>query len=177
MKFDNKEFEQIPGFSDYYICKYTSEVLSTRKDIPYILKQSINSTKSNSTYYMVRIINDDGKTCKKYIHRLMAELFLWNPNNKNQVNHIDGNKHNNDLTNLEWVTHQENAIHAVAEGLTPTVSVDQYTNNGVFIASYTSIIEAERATGVHNPNITKVLKGRRKTAGGFIWKFNNKEES
>lgn len=171
MKFNNKEFTQILEFSDYYVCKDTSEILSTRKAKPYVMKPAINSTKTNSTYYMVRIINDEGKTCKKYIHRLMAELFLWNPDNKEQVNHIDGNKHNNDLANLEWVTHQENAIHAVAEGLTPTVNVSQYSKDDEFIASYKSIIEAERSTGVHNPNITKVLKGKRKTAGGFIWKL------
>lgn len=171
MEFANKEFTQIPEFSDYYICKYTSEILSIRSKVPYIMIPAINSTKSNSTYYMVRIINDAGKTCKKYIHRLMAELFLCNPDNKKQVNHIDGNKHNNDLSNLEWVTHQENAIHAVTKGLTPTVKVSQYSKDGSFIASYSSIIEAERVTGVHNPNITKVLKGKRKSAGGFIWKL------
>ena len=171
MKFDNKEFTQIPKFSDYYICKSTSEILSTRKSDPYLMRPSINSTKSNSTYYMVRIIDDEGKTCKKYVHRLMAELFLCNPNNKEQVNHVDGNKHNNDLANLEWVTHQENAVHAVAEGLTPTVKVSQYSKDGKFIASFDSIIEAERTTGVHNPNITKVLKGKRNSAGGFIWKL------
>ena len=46
----------------------------------------------------------------------------------------------------------------------------QYKKDGTFIASYNSIAEAEKATGVHNPNITKVIKGERKTAGGFIWK-------
>lgn len=171
MKFENREFTQIPEFPDYYICKYTSEVLSTRKTMPYIMRPAVNSTKSNSTYYMVRIIDGEDKTCKKYIHRLMAELFLCNPDRKDQVNHIDGDKHNNDLANLEWVTHQENAVHAVAEGLTPTVSVSQYSKDGELIASYKSIIEAERATGTCNPNITKVLKGKRKTAGGFIWKL------
>jgi len=167
---EGKTFTQIVGFPSYYICKDTAEVLSLQKSKPYIMSPSINDTKSNSTYFMVRMVSDEGKTSKQYIHRLMASTFIIQPSGKIQVNHIDGNKHNNTLSNLEWVSHQENSIHAYATGLCRTVGVSQYTKDGVHIASFKSIIEAQRATGVPNPNISKVMKGIRSTAGGYIWK-------
>lgn len=175
MTYQNNHYTQIPGFSDYYISKSTSEVLSTRKFSPYIMKQSVNSTTSNSTYFMVRMVNDDGFTEKQYIHRLMATVFIENidPVNKIEVNHINGNKQDNRIENLEWVSKRENSIHAYSTGLNKTVQVEQYNLDGNFIASYNSIKHAEEVTKVHNPNITKVLKGKRKTAGGYIWKYPN----
>lgn len=61
----------------------------------------------------------DGTRKTLYVHRAIAELFVPNPDSKPHVNHIDGNKSNNDPANLEWCTHQENMSHAFATGLTP----------------------------------------------------------
>lgn len=170
MTHNNNSYTNIPGYPDYYICKETTQVLSMRKGQPFILAQSINHSNSNSTYYMVRIIDKNGKTHKKYIHRLMAEVFISNINSCPEVNHKDGNKHNNNLDNLEWVTKSENSNHAYKIGLKKTVAIDQYDLEGNLLNTYPSIADAERITGVCNPNITKVLKGIRQTAGGFKWK-------
>ena len=67
-------------------------------------------------YLWVSLCKND-KRKKKKIHRLVAKAFIPNTNNKPQVNHIDGNKHNNNLKNLEWVTSKENMEHAVKKGL------------------------------------------------------------
>lgn len=60
----------------------------------------------------------NGKLLTKKLHRLVAECFISNFCDKPQVNHIDGNKANNYITNLEWVTNRENQIHAIENGLT-----------------------------------------------------------
>jgi len=68
-------------------------------------------------YYMITIKNKDGKWVAKRVHRLVAEAFILNPDNKREVNHIDGNPKNNAVLNLEWVTHRENMAHARNTGL------------------------------------------------------------
>jgi len=70
-------------------------------------------------YYAVCLCKD-GNCKQQYIHRLVAKAFLKNPNNKYSVNHKDGNKNNNKLSNLEWATGIEQNNHAFSIGLTPT---------------------------------------------------------
>ena len=72
---------------------------------------------SNGIGYFKVGFYKDGKRIEKYIHRLLAESFIPNPQNKEFINHIDGNPSNNNLSNLEWCTKSENAIHAYKLGL------------------------------------------------------------
>lgn len=67
--------------------------------------------------YLRLVIRIDGKGTTKLVHRLVAETFLPNPNQHETVNHIDGDKENNSLQNLEWCTYAENNVHAHALGL------------------------------------------------------------
>ena len=179
MKYENTEYTQIPGFEDYFIAKSTGQVISTKKRANALegsifkLKAQQNSTTSNSTYYMVRLTNNEGKYIKKYIHRLLAELFVDNPNNNPQVNHIDGNKHNNNIDNLEWVTVAENTQHAYDNGLYSSKAIQQFTKDGELVNTFEYTVKASKATGIPDSNITKVLKGKRQSAGGFIWKYVN----
>ena len=64
--------------------------------------------------YLVAVLSNDGVYRREYIHRLVAKAFLPNPEDKPEVNHIDGNKHNNSVSNLEWVTKSENGKHNYA---------------------------------------------------------------
>ncbi len=112
----------------------------------------------------------DGKRKKhmRYIHRLVAQAFIPNPHNKKEVNHIDGNKSNNNITNLEWTTKQENADHSVANGLNFCKKVIRISPNGDR-KLYNSHTEAKLDNDLNHTAITDTTKGRQKTAGGFEW--------
>lgn len=103
-------FKQIKGYEGLYEVSNLGRIRST-------------------SYKGVKILKPQGKRCLhvvlcknqvkelKLVHRLVAEYFIPNPNNKPQVNHIDGNRYNNEVSNLEWCTTQENNIHAYNVGL------------------------------------------------------------
>lgn len=79
------------------------------------MKQRIGRDKR----YLVVSLSEGGKRWYKRIHRLVAEVFLPNPHGWEEVNHIDGNKLNNDVSNLEWCTREQNMRHAEANHLIP----------------------------------------------------------
>lgn len=118
----------------------------------------------------------NGETKNHYIHRLVAQTFLDNPNNLPEVNHIDENKFNNDVSNLEWVTRMQNVYHGTGlkrMGIAHSKSVVQI-KDGQVIAEYASASEAERITGIWATNIRLSCKVKHRCAGGFQWRY--KEE-
>jgi hypothetical protein len=110
---------------------------------------------------------------KYAIHRLVAMMFIPNLENKPFVNHIDGNKTNNNLDNLNWVTCEENNIHNHNMGFVKyyTKKIIQYDLEMNEVNKYNSIKEASNALNISNTNILGALKKRQKTAAGFIWKY------
>jgi hypothetical protein len=107
------------------------------------------------------------------LHRLVALAFIENTENKEQVNHIDGNKLNNSAKNLEWVTNKENQIHKFKIGLGNnfTRKISQYDLEMNKIKDFNSIAQASRELNIGKSNIRGVLTNSRKTAGGFIFKY------
>ena len=132
---------------------------------------------SSCGYFLVTLCDGKGRRQNKRVHRLLMEAFVPNPENKAHVNHIDGNKTNNALSNLEWATPSENARHAVATGLrdegrkaqeSGVIQLDLDFNE---VARHVSLHQAGRDTGIAWQNISKVVRGLRHTAGGFRWKY------
>lgn len=80
---------------------------------------------TNSEYLMCNL-PIGGRRVLRYVHRLVAEMFIENPENKPCVNHIDGDKKNNNYKNLEWVTHKENITHSILLG---TFHINGHQNN------------------------------------------------
>lgn len=138
---------------------------------------------ANTGYYVITLYKNN-KSKTYLLHRLIAIHFIPNPNNKPCINHIDGNRLNDELSNLEWVTHQENMVHAWRyrkrtcwmTGLKgkdncnskPVIAKD---SEGNIFREFDAISDAERELGIFTSCICNNLKGRTKNAGGFIWEY------
>ena len=138
----------------------------------------------------------DGKVITRSIHRLMALSYLPNIEGKNYVNHINGDKNDNRLENIEWVSPKENTIHAITHGLyTPpkrnrkdlSKEVFQYDLKGNFISKYPSANEAYRITNINQRHISSCANGgeyrmsggikkfvKTNSAGGYKWTYKEK---
>jgi hypothetical protein len=125
--------------------------------------------------YLALSLHISNKKVILKIHRLVAICFLVCPDETYIVNHKDGNKTNNHVENLEWVSRSENAKHAFRLGLNKgkKIKVTKYTLDDVFIREYDSLADAEKETGIFQTHISKVCRGERKTAGGYIWKYSD----
>lgn len=148
---------------------------SSKKELPYMLSKRIN----NSGY--VHYVISNGDISKNVLaHRLVAEHFIENDNPlRNQINHKNGNKQDNRVENLEWVTQSENAQHNLkemkyvqAKRFRPK-KVAKYSIDGQLIATYNSIREACNNNGLIPTRISNCCnnKPHHKTYKGFIWKF------
>ena len=111
---------------------------------------------------------------QKYaLHRLVAQTFIPNPENKPFVNHIDGNKINNSVDNLEWCTCAENNLHNHKIGLIKvyTRKIIQYDLEMNEIKRFNKILDASKELNICYGSIKAVLYKKQNTAGGFIWKY------
>jgi hypothetical protein len=124
-------------------------------------------------YYKVRL-SQNGKTTDWLIHKLVFQSFHHEVDTKDYcIDHIDGNKHNNSLSNLRKITLSENVRKAYYEQRTNSniKPVSQYSKEGEFLATFPSSREAARQLNLDSSSITKCCKGKLKTTGGFVFKY------
>ena len=114
------------------------------------------------------------------IHRLVAIAFLPNVENKREVNHIDWDKTNNNISNLEWVTPKENVMHAHKLWLVKkkfwkenktSKAIVQYTKQWDLIKRWYSMTDVQREIWIHKANVSACCKWKVKSAWWFIWKY------
>ena len=123
--------------------------------------------------YLRHYLYEDNKPKNLLLHRILATAFIDNPEGKPQVNHIDENKLNNDLSNLEWCTAKENINHgtrtkrAAEKHFKKVIQLDLNDN---ILNVFESIKQAERETGALARHISACCNGRIKSSGGFKWR-------
>lgn len=162
-------WKDIPGYEGLYQVSNFGQVKSLnywRKKEEKILKP-----KHSSLYYVVCLCKN-GASKYRTIHSLVAECFIPNIEKKKQINHINGDKHDNAVTNLEWVTPRENVLHSVHTlnnnprewSKTPVRCVE---TGDVFDTQ----VEAAKAYHTSQGAIGNSARKNRPLAGGFHWEF------
>lgn len=175
-----EEFRPICGFEGLYEVSNIGRVKSCSRKVKNTrgikeLKERIISQKDDTNGYLIVNLWKDNKQTHVKVHRAVAQAFIPNPYNFRDVNHIDENKYNNRFDNLEWVTHQDNlnyGTHNVRMSNSKSKAVAQYNKlTNELIATYKNAYVASNETNINNVGICQCCCGKRKTAGGYIWKY------
>lgn len=187
MEFTNIEtWKDIPNYEGLYQASNLGNIKSIGYGRPKLLKLVLNKRLG----YLYVTLWKDKKLLGKRVHRLIAQTFLENPEEKPEVNHLDGVKINNNVENLEWSTEKENTIHYIKNGLRKykiseehrdkinksnilkrAKTVQQFDKENNLIAEFKSAGEAAKSINIGKGNIINCCNGKLKSARGFLWKY------
>lgn len=176
-------FKDITGFENYQVNKQGVVVSKSRVSLQkngkkYTVKEKVMKPQIDNTGYIVFGLRNNKKETKKvYLHRILAESFIPNIENKPCINHKDGVKYNNSLDNLEWCTYQENNIHAFDNNFQKSGKQHHfYGKKGEFCHNskkiicndtgriFDSLTEASLFFNISKSHLSNILKGVRKSS-------------
>lgn len=171
---DIKGYEGLYQVSNEGRVKSVDRVIETPNNIRNYKSKILVQTEKWCGYYEVSLYKN-GKREHKSIHRLVAEAFIPNPQNKQCVDHINGIRNDNKVENLRWCTQQENnsfelAVEHQKNNPAKSKQVYQYTLDGNLVAIYPSTMEAER-NGFYNTLISRCCLGKQETHKGYRWSY------
>lgn len=162
------EWKSVKGFEGQYEVSNTGLIKSLKGKEERILKSRVHS----KTGYVTVILSNNGSKYSRLVHRLVAEAFIENPESKPEVNHIDEDKVNNSVENLEWNTHEENSNHGTKnirsanKQSMAVIGVDEFGN---IVEIHSSIRSAERLTGFGHSNISACASGKSAKYKNLEW--------
>ena len=165
-------WKDIQGYEGYYQISNMGRVKSLNYNKTG--KERIMKLDKVKGGYLQLYLYKDGKRKHYLVHRLVAQVFLENPDNLPEVNHKDEDKQNNCVDNLEWCSSSYNNSYndkgkKIGKKLSkPVIGINKVSG---LILEFPSAREAERMTGINNSSITKCCKGKRKSTGGYVWYY------
>ena len=168
-------FEGLYEISNLGRVKSLSRYVKSKANSKMKIPERILKTGKNKCGYALVVLMKNNKRHNKLVHRLVAEAFINNPENYAVVNHIDGNKQNNNVSNLEWCSTSYNVKHAYLTGLNKKIkAVIQLDLTGKIIRKYNSVRETEQY-GYQSSGVSEACNGLKTnhTYRGFIWRFDN----
>ena len=170
---DIKEYKGLYQVSNLGRVKKLSQIRTCwngHKTITYEVPEKILTLRMRGNYLAVGLTKNKKQTTY-CVHRLVAEAFIPNPDNLPCVNHIDENKLNNEVENLEWCTYEYNNKYGTRTAKTckPVKCIETEI-------IYDSMVEASKQTNIPRPNILVCCKNHLRTAGGYHWEYVKRKE-
>lgn len=180
---DNQQeiWKDISGYEGLYKVSNLGKVYSVKRN------KYMSLCYSNG--YDRVLLSKNGKSKNIFVHRLVAQTFIPNPNYKPCIDHIDGNRANNNVNNLRWVSYKENNNNEITKNRISIMTKLSYQRGrkypydklkkGVICIEtgkeYTSITDAYKITGIHASRICLSCKNNKYSAGGYHWKYAEKK--
>ena len=171
MNYKNEEWKDIVGYEGLYQVSNLGRIKALERKYKHRTYPSIILKLREDTHGYLQTFLYKKNIRKTYlVHRLVAVAFIKNPNHYDEVNHIDEDKTNNKLSNLEWCNRNYNVNYG-NRTLKTAKKIEQYDLNNNFIKAWNSIAEASRKLKVASSGISACCIGINKTCGGYIWKY------
>ena len=156
-----EHWKAIAGYDGLYEVSDMGRVRSLKYGKDRILKPF-----NNTCGYLRVYLCKDGQRKMLLVHRIVADTFISKPQGLDTVNHKDEDKTNNTVSNLEWMSRADNIRYSANKSVQ---MLDKKT--GELLATFPSTNEAERVTGINHSHISLCCNGKRKSAGGYVWRY------